>query len=153
MFIRYLGLFLFTVPLVVGCGQPADAPPTHPMSQAAQMRAKLNAMSVPDRLAYIKQHREVIRTVAGASGPLLTSKPPEGMKPQAGGTAPAHKPDSHEPKPNKRAVKARIPRRPLSPLSHAFACRSDWPRSTEPGARSVGSPGLPLAQCSPGRTT
>jgi hypothetical protein len=47
------------------------------------MREKLNAMSVPDRLAYIKKHREVVEVVAGAGGPkfLPQAKKTPGGKP------------------------------------------------------------------------
>jgi|GEM_PF-2596876 len=62
-----LGFGLLIVALGGGCGQSADPAPRHPLTAASQLRAKLNAMSVADRLAYIKQHPEAVRTVAGGS--------------------------------------------------------------------------------------
>ncbi len=65
---------------MVGCGSSAAAPsaPTGSVqsqgkSGAQQLRDKLNAMSVPDRLAYLKQHPESTRQMMGAApggGPM-----------------------------------------------------------------------------------
>lgn len=78
MLVRCIGLFLLVVLLVAGCGHPSGAP-AHPFTGAAQLRAKLNAMSVPDRIAYIKKHHDAVRTLAGADGPTL--KPEKSTKP------------------------------------------------------------------------
>ncbi|HEY3780653.1 MAG TPA: hypothetical protein VGL56_06190 [Fimbriimonadaceae bacterium] len=49
-------------------------------SPGVGMKAKLNAMSVPDRLAYLKQHPEAVRAISGGSTPIQMG----GAKPAAG---------------------------------------------------------------------
>jgi len=66
MALRYIGSVLLIISLLVGCGR-SNALPAHPQSPAMQLRAKLNAMSVPDRLAYIRKHPGTVQAVVGAS--------------------------------------------------------------------------------------
>jgi hypothetical protein len=76
MLFRYIGLVLLVTPPLVGCGQ-SDAMPAHPRSPAMQLRAKLNAMSVPDRLAYIKKHPGTVQAMVGASASWPKAKMPK----------------------------------------------------------------------------
>ncbi|HEY3779578.1 MAG TPA: hypothetical protein VGL56_00740 [Fimbriimonadaceae bacterium] len=80
--VRYICLALFVIPVLSGCSQgPSYTLPAHPVTAGGQMREKLNAMSVPDRIAYIKKHHEVMATMAGASPtPDSESQPRKGKK-------------------------------------------------------------------------
>ena len=70
-----IALAVVTLAALIGCSEsqsssgnygPEANGPGLAHNPASMMRAKLNAMSVPERLAYIKKHRDVIGTVAGA---------------------------------------------------------------------------------------
>jgi len=76
----YAVAILSACAVVAGCGHsdasaaaaatPTSASKPLARSGAAAMRDKLNAMSVPDRLAYLKQHPEAARQMMGGGGPV-----------------------------------------------------------------------------------
>ena len=82
-----VGIAACVLAIVAGCGQSsaqtsgAAGKMTHE-NPATQLRTQLNAMSVPDRLAYLKQHKGAVQTMSGGSPPIHL--PPQ----SAGGKAP-----------------------------------------------------------------
>jgi hypothetical protein len=69
-FVIQIGFAASALLAASGCGNStvqssAGASPVGGSSGPMQMRAKLNAMSVPDRMAYIKAHPEAVREMSG----------------------------------------------------------------------------------------